>query len=143
MALERRFSLAVVLALLAIIAATTVAILLLCHGKLIYTLDDPYISLALSDQIAHGHYGINATEPASPSSSILYPFLLALFAWAPWQDWAPLIITRSRRAPPERSWPARSAASTSSPDANNFRGGSTDRRLMSGDQRRRSGVRGP
>jgi hypothetical protein len=49
-------------------------------GHFIFSLDDPYIHLALSQQIAHGHYGINAGEPASPSSSVLWPFLLAPFA---------------------------------------------------------------
>lgn len=90
--LENRLRLMVVAALVLLITATTGAILFLCQGHLIYSLDDPYISLALSDHIAHGHYGINAAEPASPSSSILYPFLLAAFAWAPWQDWVPLFI---------------------------------------------------
>jgi hypothetical protein len=90
--LERRLDLIVVSALLLIIVATATTILVLCQGHLIYSLDDPYISLALSDQIAHGHYGLNAFESASPSSSILYPFLLAAFAWAPWQDWVPLFV---------------------------------------------------
>jgi hypothetical protein len=40
-------------------------------------MDDPYISLALSDQIRHGNYGINTGEHSAPSSSILTPFLLA------------------------------------------------------------------
>jgi hypothetical protein len=66
--------------------------MLLCGGHLIYTLDDPYISLGLGWHIAHGHYGLNAGELASPSSSILYPFLLAGFAWSPLQEWAPLIM---------------------------------------------------
>lgn len=92
MALQNRLGLVVVVALMIVIAALTAAILVLCHGQLIYSLDDPYISLALGDQIAHGHYGINAGEAASPSSSILYPFLLAAFAWTPWPDWAPLVI---------------------------------------------------
>jgi hypothetical protein len=90
--LERRLGLIVVAALMLLIVATAATILVLCQGHLIYSLDDPYISLALSDQIAHGHYGINAGESASPSSSILYPFVLAAFAWAPWQDWVPLFV---------------------------------------------------
>ena len=73
--------------------------LLLCLGLFIaikarnghrffYALDDPYIHLALSEGIAHGHYGINPGEFASPSSSVLWPYLLAPFA-----DWskAPLV----------------------------------------------------
>jgi hypothetical protein len=89
---ETRLGVGVATALALIIAAMAACIIALCQGHLIYSLDDPYISLALSDHIAHGHYGINAAEPSSPSSSILYPFLLAAFAWAPWQDWVPLIV---------------------------------------------------
>ncbi len=61
-------------------------------GHFTYALDDPYIHLALSEGIAHGHYGINAGEPASPSSSILWPFLLAIFARASWQLYVPLAL---------------------------------------------------
>lgn len=59
-------------------------------GHFVYALDDPYIHLALSENIAHGHYGINAVEPASPSSSLLWPFLLAPFARFSWQVYVPL-----------------------------------------------------
>jgi hypothetical protein len=46
-------------------------------GLLVYTLDDPYIHLAVAENLLAGHsYGINPGENASPSSSILYPFLL-------------------------------------------------------------------
>lgn len=55
------------------------AVLVLNGGTLIYTLDDPYIHLALAKQIFHGHYGINPGEFSAPSSSILWPFLLAPF----------------------------------------------------------------
>lgn len=92
MGVEKRLALTTASALLAIIASITAAILVLCDGRLIYSLDDPYISLALGQHIAHGHYGINAGEAASPSSSILYPFLLAIFGRLSWQDWTPLII---------------------------------------------------
>jgi hypothetical protein len=44
--------------------------------KFIYGLDDPYIHLALSERITRGEYGINRGEIASPSSSVIYPFLL-------------------------------------------------------------------
>ena len=50
----------------------------LCGGRLIYTLDDPYIHLAVAETILTGGYGINISEHSSPSSSIIYPFLLAL-----------------------------------------------------------------
>lgn len=46
-------------------------------GQLIYTLDDPYIHLAVAENIIKGGYGVNLSEYSSPSSSILYPFLLA------------------------------------------------------------------
>jgi len=46
-------------------------------GHVLFTLDDPYIDLALAERLANGwHYGLNAGEAASPASSILYPFLL-------------------------------------------------------------------
>ena len=50
----------------------------LCGGRLVFTLDDPYIHLAVADQILSGGYGVNAGEFSSPSSSILWPYLLAL-----------------------------------------------------------------
>ncbi|MFL5332707.1 MAG: hypothetical protein ACJ8H8_05915, partial [Geminicoccaceae bacterium] len=46
-------------------------------GVFAYPLSGPYIHLALAEQILHGHYGLNPGEPASPSSTILYPLLLA------------------------------------------------------------------
>jgi hypothetical protein len=46
----------------------------------IYTLDDPYIHLALAKGINKLHYGINTSEYSAPSSSILWPFLMAPFA---------------------------------------------------------------
>ncbi len=61
-------------------------------GHFLYALDDPYIHLALSENIAHGHYGINPGEPASPSSSVLWPFLLAAFARFSWQPYVPLAL---------------------------------------------------
>ncbi|HEX9669076.1 MAG TPA: hypothetical protein VGC93_06280, partial [Thermoanaerobaculia bacterium] len=59
---------------------------------LFYTLDDPYIHLALAENIARGHYGINLSEPSSPSSSILFPFLLAAFVPAGLDEHAPLLV---------------------------------------------------
>lgn len=49
----------------------------MAEGHLIYTLDDPYIHLSLAYRILHGGFGINAEEFSSPSSSILYPLVLA------------------------------------------------------------------
>jgi hypothetical protein len=61
-------------------------------GHFFYSLDDAYIHLALSEQIARGHYGINAGEAASPSSSMVWPFLLAAFARFRWQAMVPLAL---------------------------------------------------
>jgi hypothetical protein len=51
-----------------------------CDGHFVFSLDDPYIHLALAESIAHGHYGINLDAPSSPSSSVIWPFLLAPLA---------------------------------------------------------------
>jgi len=59
---------------------------------LVYSLDDPYIHLALARQILHGHYGINPGEFSAPSSSILWPFLLAPLADAHVGEFLPLAI---------------------------------------------------
>jgi hypothetical protein len=90
--MQKRLCIIVASTVGALIAVIGVAILVLCKGHLIYTFDDPYISLALSQHIAHGHYGINANEVSSPSSSILFPLLLAGFARFPWQEWVPAIL---------------------------------------------------
>jgi hypothetical protein len=58
----------------------------------VYSLDDPYIHLALARQILHGHYGINPGEFAAPSSSIVWPFLLAPFAFTRLVEFLPLVI---------------------------------------------------
>jgi hypothetical protein len=55
-----------------------------------YSLDDPYIHLALAQNILHGHYGLNTGETVSPSSSILWPFLLAPFSESGAREWVPL-----------------------------------------------------
>jgi hypothetical protein len=59
-------------------------------GHFLYALDDPYIHLALAEQLAHGHYGINATEFSSPASSILWPFLLIPGAGTSFHAYMPL-----------------------------------------------------
>lgn len=56
------------------------AIMLLNKGLLVYTLDDPYIHMAVAENIMMGHYGINNNEFSAPSSSILWPFILAPFS---------------------------------------------------------------
>ena len=73
----------------AILLATT---LWMTRGHFSYSLDDAYIHLALAQQIAHGHYGLNASEPASPSSSIIWPFLIAPLSRTILSAWFPLIL---------------------------------------------------
>lgn len=61
-------------------------------GTFVYTLDDPYIHLALAREIAAGHYGLHAGEAAAPSSSVLWPFLLAPLARVPVGLFLPLAL---------------------------------------------------
>ncbi len=68
------------------------AILAMDQGRFIYSLDDPYIHLALAQHIAQGHYGINLSEISAPSSSILWPFLLAPFARTTFYEYVPLAL---------------------------------------------------
>ena len=65
---------------LLIVILELAAILRLNQGFFVYTLDDAYIHLALAENIAQGHYGINPGELSAPSSSILWPFLIAPLA---------------------------------------------------------------
>lgn len=58
----------------------TIEVLSINKGVFLYSLDDAYIHLALGERISEGHYGINRGEYASPSSSIIWPLLLAPFA---------------------------------------------------------------
>ena len=68
----------IALTILIVCLVQLVAILVRTHGNVLFTLDDPYIHLALAEHIAHGlHYGINSGEFSAPASSIIYPFLLA------------------------------------------------------------------
>jgi hypothetical protein len=62
--------------LLVLFVLFMVAILVANEGHFAYTLDAPYTHLTLAEQIRHGTYGLNAGEPAAPSSTILFPLLL-------------------------------------------------------------------
>ncbi len=62
------------------------------NGKFIYSLDDPYIHMAVSEQLINGGYGINSSEISSPSSSIIWPFILAPFAKSKPFEFAPLVL---------------------------------------------------
>ncbi|WP_158217067.1 hypothetical protein [Synechococcus sp. 8F6] len=65
---------------------------LITGWQFIYTLDDPYIHLALAKGINSFHYGINPSEYSAPSSSVLWPFLMAPFASMKGFWLAPLIV---------------------------------------------------
>jgi hypothetical protein len=52
-----------------------------CNGHLIYSLDDPYIHLSVAEKISKGWYGINFGEYSTPSSSMIYPLILAVTQW--------------------------------------------------------------
>lgn len=45
-------------------------------GQFSFLLDDPYIHLALAENLAQGHHGVNFGEASAPSSSILWPLLI-------------------------------------------------------------------
>ncbi|MGL4280842.1 MAG: hypothetical protein ACRCS0_10785 [Albidovulum sp.] len=59
-------------------------------GVFEYPLDDVYIHLSMASQILQGGYGVNAGEPASAASSILYPLLLLPFPGTEFQRLLPL-----------------------------------------------------
>ena len=77
---------------LVIVTAETITILLLNSGLMVYNLDDAYIHLAVAENIIRGHYGVNLGEFSSPSSSILWPFILAPFSRLGFGYYIPLII---------------------------------------------------
>jgi len=80
------------LSVMLIIMGILLASLYCNDGHFFYTLDDPYIHLALAEHIAHGHYGLNEGEFASPSSTILWPFLLVPWVGLSWGYMVPLGI---------------------------------------------------
>jgi hypothetical protein len=82
--------LSIILYCVGVIAVSAWA-LRLTSGHFTYALDDTYIHLALAEQIAHGHYGVNTNEFASPSSSILWPYMLAFLAGTRWHVYLPLV----------------------------------------------------
>jgi len=77
---------------LVVSAVLILAILRLNDGRFAYILDDPYIHLALAENLAGGHYGLSPGVLAAASSSVLWPFLIAPFAGFGFGDWAPLAI---------------------------------------------------
>lgn len=77
---------------LLLVLAELLAILAINDGHFTFSLDDPYIHLALAENIWHGHYGVNAGEYAAPSSSILWPLLIAPLTVFPAADWLVLLL---------------------------------------------------
>lgn len=61
-------------------------------GHFSYTLDDPYIHLAMAEALAVGHYGINQGEITAPSSSVIWPFLFVPGVGTTWHEYLPLIF---------------------------------------------------
>src|SRR5437773_5691605 len=88
---KRAFLVALLLFMGGVVAELS-AILFINSGHLVYTLDDAYIHLSLAENIARCHYGINPGESSSPSSSILWPFLLAPVAGSALGTTAPLVL---------------------------------------------------
>ena len=80
------------LLLLVLFGFELAAILVADGGHFSYTLDDAYIHLALAENIARGHYGVNLEELSAPSSSIVWPVLLVPFSGFPFGAYVPLLI---------------------------------------------------
>ena len=76
----------------ALVAAQILLVMHRLNGQFVYTLDDPYIHLTLARQIGEGHYGLQSGVAAAPSSSILYPFLLAGLMGAGLGSWAAMLV---------------------------------------------------
>ncbi|WP_069299317.1 hypothetical protein [Neptunicoccus sediminis] len=88
----RRLTLLSLLGAVAPVVLLVVLTLIKTGGVWEYALDDVYIHLAMSEQVAKGAYGVNAGESASASSSILYSYVLAPFAGFHWHAYVPLAI---------------------------------------------------
>lgn len=80
-----------VLAAAAAFAALQIAAAVIAGGVFDYPLDDPYIHMAIAEQIARGGYGVNAGEIAAAASSPLFPVLLTPFAGTELQRYLPLL----------------------------------------------------
>lgn len=76
-----------------LLAALAYASMALTGGDLFYSLDDPYIHLAVAETILDGGYGVNKGELSSPSSSIIFPLLLAVLLFAGMGTYAPIFLT--------------------------------------------------
>ncbi|WP_298276911.1 hypothetical protein [uncultured Bradyrhizobium sp.] len=83
---------------LGLFATALIFSVILCDGRLIFTLDDPYIHLAVADHIRSGGYGVNASEYSSPSSSIIWPYLLVVTEALHLGAFGPLLINAAAAA---------------------------------------------
>jgi hypothetical protein len=63
-----------------------------CESHFLYSLDDPYIHLALARNILRGNFGVNLSEVSSASSSIAWPWILAAGEFLGLRTWTPLAI---------------------------------------------------
>ncbi len=59
------------------------ALLFETGGSFSYSRDDAYVDLAFAQQLAHGHFGLTSGAFESPTSSILWPFLLVPWSVIP------------------------------------------------------------
>ncbi len=88
-------ALALALAVYAAVASVVLATsMVLTRGELVLPLDDAYIHFAIARTLADHHaYGLQPGAFSTPSSSLLWPLLLALPRWlgAP-LDWSALVI---------------------------------------------------
>lgn len=80
-----------VIAAYTLITAALLVLSIQHAGIFAYALDDPYIHLALAENLPL-HYGINTSEVTVASSSILYPWLLIPFAHSPLALYGPFIL---------------------------------------------------
>jgi len=88
----RNFQIVSTALLLGCLAALVAASIYAADGRLMYSLDDPYIHLAVAENILRGTYGVNVGEVAAPSSSIAWPFLMAGLLAVGLGEWAPLVV---------------------------------------------------
>ena len=83
---------AAVVAFLVLLGTLLLQILGKTGGMLVYSLDDPYIHIAMAERMLGGHYGINAGEVTSPSSSVIWPFLLVPAAGTSLALYMPMVL---------------------------------------------------
>ena len=78
--------------LLVLVGIELWVLLAMNDGVLVYTLDDPYIHFALAENILAGHYGVSPIEFSAPSSTFLWPIILAPFTAFQVFDYVPFVV---------------------------------------------------